>query len=327
MQRREFITLLGGTVAWPLVAHAQQAGGPRHVGVLMAGLTANDAQGQLRMAAFRQGMQNLGWIEGRNLSIDARWPGANAERMRTFAAELTATRPDAIFAGNESSVLALRQATSTLPIVFAQVSDPVAVGLVMSLARPGGNITGFANYDYGIGAKWGEILRELAPRTTRVGVIYDPANAAQRHIPDIERALSPATHVLPLSVHSRSELEDAIERIASEANGALIVLAGPLAVAHRDLIIILAVKHRLPLLYPYPYYTAAGGLISYGPDPIDQYRQAAGYVDRILKGEKPADLPVQFPTKYILAINLKTAKALGLQIPPTLLARADDVIE
>jgi putative tryptophan/tyrosine transport system substrate-binding protein len=328
VKRRDFITLLGGVASgWPLAARAQQGGALRHVGVLIAGLTANDAEGQVRMGAFRQGLQNLGWIEGRNLSIDARWPGANAERLRTFAVELAATRPDVIFAGNESAALALRQATSTLPIVFAQVGDPVAIGLAVSLARPGGNMTGFALYEYGIGAKWGEILKEVAPRTTRVGVIYDSANAVQRHIPDIEKTLSPAMQVLSLSVRSRSELEESIERIAGEANGALIVLPGPLAVAHRDLIIILAVKHRLPLIYSYPYYPAAGGLMSYGPDPLDQYRHAAGYVDRILKGEKPADLPVQFPTKYILTINLKTAKALGLEIPPTVLARADEVIE
>jgi putative tryptophan/tyrosine transport system substrate-binding protein len=328
LNRREFITLLGGgAVARPLAARAQQSGAPRRVGVLLAGLTANDAVGQVRMAAFRQGLQSLGWTEGRNLSIDVRWPGADAERLRTFAAELAATRPDAIFAGNEAAALAFRQATSTLPIVFVQVADRVAVGLVESIARPGSNITGFALWEYGFAAKWAEVLREIAPRTVRIGVIYDPANAMQRQLPDLERALPPGVQAVALSVSSRSDLENAIERIAIEPNGALIVLPGPLAVAHRDLIIILAVKHRLPLIYSYPYYTAAGGLISYGPDPVDQYQQAAGYVDRILKGEKPADLPVQFPTKYILAINLKTAKALGLTVPDTLLARADEVIE
>jgi putative ABC transport system substrate-binding protein len=236
-------------------------------------------------------------------------------------------RPDAIFAGNEAAMMALKQTASSLPIVFAQVGDPIANGLVASLARPGGNVTGFALWEYGFAAKWGEVLREIAPRTVRVGVIYDPANAMQRQLPDLERTLSPGVQVVALSVSSRSDLENAIERIAIEPNGALIVFAGPLAVAHRDLIIILAVKHRLPLLYPYRYFTAAGGLISYGPDLVDQYRLAASYVDRILKGEKPADLPVQFPTRYMLVINLKTAKALGLIVPDTLLARADEVIE
>jgi len=328
MKRREFITLLGGAAAmWPLGARAQPSGGWRRVGVLMAGLTEKDPQGQLRISAFRRELQNLGWAEGRNVEVIERWPGDSAERLRAAAVELAALKLDVIFAGNEAAALALQQATSSLAIVFAQVGDPVAAGLAASLARPGGNATGFANYEYGIGAKWAELMQELAPQTTRIGVIYDTANTAQRYVPAIEGALSPDIRVLSLPVRSRSELEQAIERMAGEPNGALIVLAGPLAVAHRDLIIIWAVKHRLPLIYPYPYYTAAGGLISYGPDQLDQYRLAASYVDRVLKGEKPADLPVQFPTKYILAINLKTAKALGLTVPDALLARADEVIE
>jgi putative tryptophan/tyrosine transport system substrate-binding protein len=287
----------------------------RRIGVLIAGLTENDSEGQLRMSAFRRGLQNLGWIEGRNVHIEERWPGGNAERLRSF------------FAGNEAAIMALQQTASSLPIVFAQVSDPVANGLVASLARPGGNVTGFALWEYGFAAKWGEVLREIAPRTIRIGVIYDPANVMQRQLPDLERSLSPGMQSVALSVSSRSDLENAIERIASEPNGALIVFAGPLAVAHRDLIITLAVKHRLPLLYPYRYFTAAGGLISYGPDLVDQYRLAASYVDRILEGEKPAAPPVQFPTRYMLVINLKTTKALGLIVPDTLLARADEVIE
>jgi ABC-type uncharacterized transport system substrate-binding protein len=326
--RRELLAALGGAaVAWPLAARAQQGEQMRRIGVLIAGLTENDSEGQLRMAAFRRGLQNLGWIEGRNVHIEERWPGGNNERLRSFAAELVRMRPDAIFAGNEAATMALQQTASTLPIVFAQVGDPVANGLVASLARPGGNVTGFALWEYGFAAKWGEALREIAPRTVRIGVIYDPANAMQRLLPDLERSLSPGMQSVALSVSSRSDLENAIERIAIEPNGALIVFAGPLAVAHRDLIIILAVKHRLPFLYPYRYFTAAGGLISYGPDLVDQYRLAASYVDRILKGEKPADLPVQFPTRYMLVINLKTAKALGLIVPDTLLARADEVIE
>jgi len=327
VRRREFITLLGGAAAWPLAASAQQGEQVRRIGVLIAGLTENDSEGQLRMSAFRRGLQNLGWIEGRNVHIEERWPGGNNERLQSFAAELVRMRPDAIFAGNEAATMALHQTATNLPIVFAQVSDPVAAGLVASLARPGGNVTGFALWEYGFAAKWGEVLREIAPRTVRIGVIYDPANAMQRQLPDLERTLSPGMQLVALSVSSRSDLENAIERIAIEPNSALIVFAGPLAVAHRDLIIILAVKHRLPLLYPYRYFTAAGGLISYGPDLVDQYRLAASYVDRILKGEKPADLPVQFPTRYMLVINLKTAKALGLIVPDTLLARADEVIE
>jgi putative ABC transport system substrate-binding protein len=241
------------------------------------------------MAAFRRGLQNIGWIEGRNVHIEERWSGGNNERLRSFAAELVGMRPDVIFAGNEAATMALRQTASTLPIVFAQVGDPVANGLVATVARPGGNLTGFALWEYGFAAKWGEVLREIAPHTVRIGVIYDPANAMQRQPPDLERTLSPGMQVVALSVSSRSDLENAIERIAIEPNGALIVFVGPLAVAHRDLIITLAVKHSLPLLYPYRHFTAAGGLISYGPDLVDQHRLAASYVDRILNGEKPAD--------------------------------------
>ena len=326
-RRRRFITLVSGAAAWPLAARAQPSGGRQRVGVLLAGLTEKDPQGQLRIAAFRRGLQNLGWVEGSNVEFIERWPGASAERLRAAAVELAALKPDVIFAGNEAAALALHQASSSLAIVFAQVGDPVAAGLAASLARPGGNATGFANYEYGIGAKWAELIQELAPRTARIGVIYDTANTAERYVPAIEGALSSNIRMLPLPVRSRPELEQVMERMGGEPNGALIVLAGPLAVAHRDLIIILAVKHRLPLIYPYPYYTVAGGLISYGPDQLDQYRLAAGYIDRVLKGEKPADLPVQFPTKYVLAINLKTAKALGLDVPATLIARADEVIE
>jgi putative tryptophan/tyrosine transport system substrate-binding protein len=327
LKRREFITFLGGAAAWPLTAGAQQVDRMRRIGVLIAGLTENDSEGQLRMAAFRRGLQNLGWVEGRNVHIEERWPGGNNERLRSFAAELAGMRPDAIFAGNEAATIALQQTATTVPTVFAQVSDPVAAGLVASVARPGGTVTGVALWEYGFATKWGELLKEIAPRTVRIGVIYDPANAMQRQLPDLERSLSPAIQSVALSVSSRSDLENAIERMAAEPNGALIVFAGPLAVAHRDLIITLAVKYRLPLLYPYRYFTAAGGLISYGPDLVDQYRVVASYIDRILNGEKPADLPVQFPTKYMLIINLKTARALDLIVPDKLLALADEVIE
>jgi putative ABC transport system substrate-binding protein len=326
MNRRAIITLLGGAAAWPIAARGQQGERMRRMGVLTA-LAESDPEAQLRIAALRQGLQSFDWIEGRNIHIDYRWPGGSADRMRTSAAEIVGMKPDVIFAGNSTAVFALKQATSGLPVVFVQVPDPIADGFVASLSRPGGNMTGFALYEYEIAAKWVEILRELAPRTVRIGVIYDPANAAQAHLPYLEGALSPGMQLISCPVRKRSEIEEAIERIGTEPNGALIVLAGPLTAIHRDLIVISAVKHSLPLVYPYRYYTAAGGLFSYGPDTVDQYRLAASYVDRILKGEKPADLPVQFPTKYTLVINLKTAKTLGLDVPATLLARADEVIE
>jgi putative tryptophan/tyrosine transport system substrate-binding protein len=325
--RRELLAaLVGAAVAWPLAARAQQSGGMPRIGVLTA-LAESDPEAQLRIAAFRQGLQSFGWMEGRNIHIDYRWPGGNAERMRSSAAELVGMKPDVIFAGNETAVMALRRTNNTLPIVFVQVTDPVAAGFVASLARPAGNITGFALYDYTIAGKWVEILKQLAPRTIRIGVIYDPANAAGQLVPELESALPSAMQLVPYSVRSRTELEEALERTGSEPDGALIVLAGPLTAIHRDLIVTSAVKHRLPLVYPYRYFTAAGGLFSYGPDTVDQYRLAASYIDRILKGEKPADLPVQFPSKYSFVINLKTAKALGLQIPDRLVALADEVIE
>jgi len=296
MNRRAIITLLGGAAAWPIAARGQQGERMRRMGVLTA-LAESDPEAQLRIAALRQGLQSFDWIEGRNIHIDYRWPGGSADRMRTSAAEIVGMKPDVIFAGNSTAVFALKQATSGLPVVFVQVPDPIADGFVASLSRPGGNMTGFALYEYEIAAKWVEILRELAPRTVRIGVIYDPANAAQAHLPYLEGALSPGMQLISCPVRKRSEIEEAIERIGTEPNGALIVLAGPLTAIHRDLIVISAVKHSLPLVYPYRYYTAAGGLFSYGPDTVDQYRLAASYVDRILKGEKPADLPVQFPTK------------------------------
>ena len=325
--RRQFISLLGGAAAaWPAVARAQQNDPIRHIGFLVAA-GENDPQVQIRMEAFRRVLQGLGWVEGRNVRIDYRWSGSSAERLGTFAAEIVSSRPDVIFAGNATALLALQRATNTLPIVFAQVSDPVALGFVTNLARPGGNITGFALYEREIATKWVEVLRELAPHTTHIGVIYDPLNLAQGYLPYLESASPSGTQLMPFAVRSRSELETAIEQIGAEPNGALIVIAGPLPVVHRDLIILLSIKYRLPLVHPYRYFTAAGGLMSYGPDVIDEYRRAASYVDRILKGEKPADLPVQFPTGYKFVINLKTAKALGLEVPPMLLARADEVIE
>jgi putative ABC transport system substrate-binding protein len=323
--RRKFLATLGGAaVAWPLAARAQQPARLPTIGFL--GSSTPSAMSQW-VAAFVQRLRELGWIEGRTVAIEYRWAEGRNEHYNEIAAEFVRLKVDVIVTYSTAPVIAAKQATSVIPIVFAVAGDPVNAGLVASLARPGGNVTGFALWEYGFAAKWGEVLREIAPRTVRIGVIYDPANAMQRQLPDLEGTLSPGMQLVALSVSSRSDLENAIERIAIEPNGALIVFAGPLAVAHRDLIIILAVKHRLPLLYPYRYFTAAGGLISYGPDLVDQYRLAASYVDRILKGEKPADLPVQFPTRYMLVINLKTAKTLGLDVPATLLARADEVIE
>ena len=327
MKRRAFITLLGGAaVAWPVAARGQQPERMRRLGFLVAA-RENDPQVQIRLEAFRRGLQVLGWVEGRNIHFDYRHSGSSAERLHNFAAEIVRSRPDVIFAGNSTALMALRQVTNTLPIVFAQVSDPVALGVVTSLARPGGNITGFANYEREISTKWVEVLREIAPHATHIGIIYDPLNVAQEYLPHLESASASAVRLEPFAVRSQSELEDAMERIGAEPNSALIVLAGPIAAVHRDLIILLSIKYRLPLVYPYRHFTAAGGLMSYGPDVIDEYRRAASYVHRILKGEYPADLPVQFPTKYELVINLNTAKALGLSVPPMLLARADEVIE
>ena len=324
MTRRAFLAGLGAA-AWPVVARAQQGDRTRRIGVLIAGPSGRDAESQLRMAAFRGGLETLGWIEGRNMHMDIRFD--SAERLRSSATELVQMRPDVIFAGNGAAMVALREATNTLPTVFAQVTDPIGLKFVESIARPGGNSTGFAMYEYGVAAKWVEILREIAPRTACIGVIYDELNNAERHLPGLKDALPPDVMLLPISVHIRSEIETAIEQIASQSNAALIVLPGPLAAGNYELIVSLAIKRRLPLFYPYHYFASAGGLVSYGPDIVDQYRLAASYVDRILRGEKPAELPVQFSTRYTLSINLKTAKALGLSIPESYLLRADRVIE
>ncbi len=327
MRRREFITLVGGAAAWPLAVRAQQPPGRiRRIGVLVA-LAKSDPESQLRISAFRQGLEQLGWFEGRNVEIDDRWQSGDAEAFRTAAAELVGMKPDVIFAGNKTAVLALQKAGNKAPTVFVQVADPVAAGFVVSLAQPGGSMTGFALFEFNIARKWVELLREIAPHTARISVIYDPASAALGFLPYLESALPPGMRLTPSLVHNQSELEESIKQTGGEPNGALVVLAGPLPAIHRDLIVALAVKYGLPLIYPYRYFTAAGGLMSYGPDTVDQYRVAAGYVDRILNGEKPADMPVQFPTRYQFVVNLKTAKALGLSIPQTLLATADEVIE
>jgi putative ABC transport system substrate-binding protein len=329
MKRREFIALLVGATAWPLAARAQQPGGMRRIGVLMAS-AADDSENQARMAAFLQGLAQLGWTDGRNVRIDARWATTNADDLRRHAAELAALAPDVLVAATGTATLApLLQATRTVPIVFVTVIDPVGAGFVASLARPGGNATGFTMLEYGLSGKWLELLKEIAPSMTRAAVLRDPAIASGIGQFGAVQAVAPSLGVelTPVDVRDAPEIERAVTSFARSSNGGLIVTPSPLATRHRDLIITLAARHRLPAVYAWRYYVTDGGLISYGADPIDHYRRAAGYVDRILRGEKPADLPVQAPTKYELVINLKTAKTLGLEVPPTLLARADEVIE
>jgi putative ABC transport system substrate-binding protein len=300
----------------------------RRIGVLQS-LAADDPEGQVRLVAFAQGLQELGWAVGRNVGIDTRWAAGDADRFRSYAAELVTLAPDAILATSSPSVVALQQATRTVPIVFTTVIDPVGSGFVESLARPGGNATGFSIFEYGISGKWLELLKEIAPRVTRVAVIRDPALASGGGQLGALQAAAPSfgVELSPVGVRDAPEIERAVTAFARGANSGLIVTGSALAVAHRNLIVTLAARHQLPAVYPFRFVVAAGGLISYGPDLVDQYRRAAGYVDRILKGEKPADLPVQAPIKYELVINLRTAKALGIEVPPTLLARADEVIE
>ena len=328
MKRREFITLLGGAAAaWPLAARAQQGEPMRRIGVLM-NLGADDTEGQDRLAAFTQALKQLGWSEGRNLRIDTRW--ATADDIRRHAAELAALAPDVLVAGGGTATVApLLQATRTVPIVFALVIDPVGAGFVASLAQPGGNATGFTVFEYSMSGKWLELLKEIAPNVTRVAVLRDPAIASGIGQFGAVQIVAPSLGVQlsPLDVRDAGEIERAIGAFASGLNGGLIVTASPVANVHRNLIVTLAARHKLPAIYFSGRFVVDGGLISYGPDFIDQYRRAAGYVDRILKGEKPADLAVQASTKYELVINLKTAKAMGLTFPPAVLGRADEVIE
>jgi ABC-type uncharacterized transport system substrate-binding protein len=328
LRRREFMILAGGTAAcWPLVARAQQAR-TRHIGVLM-GLAADDPESQVRLAAFAQALQQLGWTVGQNISIDYRWGGGNADNLRKHAAELVALTPDVIMANSSAAVSRMLDATRSIPIVFTTVADPVGAGYIESLSHPGGNITGFINFEYSIGGKWLELLKELAPHVARVAVLRESAVAAgPGQFGAIQAAAaSLGVELRPIDVRDAGEIERAITAFAREPNGGLIVTGSPAASIHRKLIFALAAQHRLPAVYNTRFYVVDGGLISYGPDFVDQYRGAARYVDRILKGEKPADLPVQAPTKYEMVINLKTAEALGLQVPPTLLTRADEVIE
>jgi putative ABC transport system substrate-binding protein len=326
--RRQFLTLLGSAATWPLAARAQQPERMKRIGVLMS-LAADDPEGQARLAAFLQGLQELGWSDGRNVRIDTRWTTGNANDFRRYAVELVALAPDVILAPGSAAVGALLQETRAVPIVFVHVVDPVGAGYVASLARPGGNATGFLQFEYGISGKWLELLKQIAPGVTRAAVLRDPALTSGIGQFGAIQSAAPAIglEVTPVNVRDFGEIERAVTTFARSLNGGLIVTGGPLQTVHRDLIVALAARHKLPAVYFERYFVMGGGLISYGPDLVDQYRRAAGYVDRILKGEKPADLPVQAPTKFELVINLKTAKALGFTIPQTLLATADEVIE
>jgi putative tryptophan/tyrosine transport system substrate-binding protein len=330
-RRRDFIAVLGGAAAaWPLAARTQQGGAMPRVGVLF-GIAENDPEGRNRIDAFRQGLEKLGWIAGQNVHVEYRWGGGGEglERMRAQAAELVRLKPDVLLAGATLALVALQQATRDIPIVFAQVTDPVGAGFVASLARPGGNITGFTQHEFAIGVKWLELLKELAPRVKRDAVLYHADNPASAGYLATITAAAPTLQVELTSTGVRNtvEIERAIDAVAGAPDGGIIVLPGPGTAARRDRIIALAEQHRLPAVYPFRYWVVSGGLASYGIDNIDLYRLAATYVGRILKGEKPADLPVQHTTKFQLVINLKTAKALGLDPPITLLARTDEVIE
>jgi putative ABC transport system substrate-binding protein len=330
IRRRSFLTLLGGAAAaWPLVARAQQGERMRRIGILLPA-AADDAEYQTYVGAFLQGLGQLGWTIGRNVRIDTRWTRGNAAESRRYAAELVALAPDVVLAHGGATVGAMLQATRNVPIVFPSASDPVGAGLVDSLARPGGNTTGFMTAEYSMGGKWLELLKQIAPGVTRAAVLRDPANPSQTAQFGAIQAVAPLLRmeVNPVNVRDASDIERAVAAFAHTPNGGLIATAGGAGVTlHRDLIITLAARHKLPAVYSQRLYVAAGGLISYGPDFVDQYRQAAGYIDRILKGEKPADLPVQAPTKYETVLNLKTAKALGLDVPATVLVRAGEVIE
>ena len=328
MRRRDFITLFGGVAAvWPLSARAQQPERMRLIGILLPA-DVNDPVFQARLAAFQQELAQLGWTVGRNVRIDTRWATTNPAEIRRHAAELVALAPDVILSTGDSTVPPLLQVTRTVPIVFPVVNDPIGAGYVETLARPGGNVTGFMLYEYSIGVKWLELLKEIAPNVTRVAVLRDagvPAQAAQFGVVQAVASMF-KVEVIPIDMRDAGETERAVETFARSPSGGLIVAGGGAAIRHRDLIITLAARGKLPAIYWERFFVVAGGLISYGAQTIDQYRRAAGYVDRILKGEKPADLPVQAPTKYETVINLKTAKELGLAIPPTLLARADELI-
>jgi putative tryptophan/tyrosine transport system substrate-binding protein len=327
--RRQFISAFGGaTVAWPFVVRAQQAERMRRIGVLVP-FTANDPDEKAWLKAFQDGLQSLGWVQGRNISVDYRWAGGDPDRLRTYAAELVGMAPDVIFSVASPPLVTLHEVTHSLPIVFVQVSDPVKLGFVASLAQPGGNITGFVNFEHAIGSKWLELLNDTVPGTARAAVIFDPDNVSQAsYLQAIEDA-SPSfgVQLTRAGVRNAAEIESGIGAFAHEGKGAVIVLPNNVSLSYRDLIIALAAQHRLPAVYPYRVFTSNGGFLSYGVDLADQYRRAASYVDLVLKGAKPGEMPVQLPTKYELVINLKTAKDLGLVIPAQFLQLADEVIE
>jgi putative tryptophan/tyrosine transport system substrate-binding protein len=327
MNRRDMITLLSGAAAWPLAVRAQQAERMRRIGVLMA--VANDAPGRAQADALQQGLESLGWIDGRNLRIDIRWGAGNSERYRALAAELIGLTPDVIVTQSNQVTTIVSRQTRTIPIVFAGASDPLETGLISNMARPGGNVTGFAQLEIAIVGKYLELLKEAAPNLDQIAVLYTregPASA--RYVPKIN-AVAPSFGVKTTSIPAddADELDRAIDVLSSGGNTGLIIVSGPAPTSHRKQIFALAARHRLPAIYPYRFYATEGGLMSFGPDIVEQYQRSASYVDRILKGEKPGDLPVQEPTKFELVINLKTAKAIGLDLSPGLLARADEVIE
>jgi ABC-type uncharacterized transport system substrate-binding protein len=328
MKRRQFITLLGGAAAWPATARAQQPDRVRRVGLLTS-FAADDPEARARVAAFMEGLQALGWVEHRNVRVDYRWSAGDAETIRRHAAELVALAPDVILSQSTPALAALQKATRTIPIVFVSVSDPVGDGLVASLAKPGGNITGFSNYEPTLAGKWLELVREVAARVERIAILFHPGTAPHSiFLPPMEAAASSlAVKLIPARVHNNTEIESAIATLGREPGGGLFAMPDSFTNVHRKSIISSAALHRVPAIYAFRFWAADGGLMTYGVDVRDQYQRAASYVDRIFKGEKPADLPVQQPTKFELAINLKTAKALGLEVPPTVLARADEVIE
>ena len=330
MRRREFITLVGGvaTTAWPLAVRGQQSNRMRRVGLLM-GYLEGDAEGQTNLTAFRQGLQALGWIEDRNIQIDVRWGGADPDKARTLARELVAMAPDVIVPNTNLMMAILQKETHTLPIVFVFVGDPVASGYVTNLARPGGNATGFSALDSAIGGKWLELLKEIAPHVTRVAVILHPETPPNVGFLRAAEAAAPSfgVKVIALGAHSAAEIEDPVTKFAAEANGGLIIAPHAVTLVNRNVIIGLAARYRLPAVYGFRIFATSGGLLSYGTNPRDQFGRGASYVDRILKGEKPGDLPVQNPIEYQLVINLKTAKALGLDVPPLLQQRADELLE
>ena len=329
MKRRQFITLLGGAATWPLAARAQPGERMRHVGVLAGGAAPNDPELQANLAAFLQVLQQLGWTEGRNVRVEYRWGLGDAANTRKYAAELAALAPDVILASGTAAIVPLLQATRSVSIVFVNVADPVGTGFVDSLARPGGNATGFMQFEYSLSGKWLEVLKQIAPGVTRAAVLRDAALTSGIGQFAVIQSVAPSlgVEVSAVNVRDPGEIERAVAAFARNPNSGLIVTSSGLAARHRELIIALAARHKLPAVYYRRYFVTTGGLISYGYDLGEQFRRAAGYVDRILRGEKPADLPVQAPTRYELVVNLKTAKALGLEVPPMLLARADDVIE